>query len=217
MSPEYAGPEKIELSGSPREVSSPSSISLYQTQANPLHHKIGLKHGKQLADKIRNQIQVYDSMFQHTSKLDWPAVRDIAGAYASTIEKLTPDLYAEMQGIADGAGLDILDVVALNCRSEIALGLFSDGCTSLGWRTRADGVVLAQNWDWTGSVKRNLVMMSIEREGLPKVFMVTEVCLVEFRCIDIVYMHFHIDGKLGLDLHTIYIIPYCTDPHRLAS
>lgn len=119
-------------------------------------------------------------MFQHTSKLDWPAVREIAGAYARTIEMLTPDLYTEMQGIADGAGLDILDVVALNCRSEIALGLFSDGCTSLGWRTRRDGVVLAQNWDWTSRVKKNLVMMSIERAGVPKVFMVTEVCLVIF-------------------------------------
>lgn len=117
-------------------------------------------------------------MFQHTSKLDWPAVREIAGAYARTIEMLTPDLYTEMQGIADGADLDILDVVALNCRSEIALGLFSDGCTSLGWRTRRDGVVLAQNWDWTSRVKKNLVMMSIEREGVPKVFMVTEVCPV---------------------------------------
>lgn len=114
-------------------------------------------------------------MFQQTSKLDWTAVREIARAYGSTIEKLTPDLYVEMQGIADGAGLDVLDVVALNCRSEIALGLFSDGCTSLGWRTRADGVVLAQNWDWAEKVKANLAMMSIEREGLPKVFMVTEV------------------------------------------
>jgi isopenicillin-N N-acyltransferase-like protein len=114
-------------------------------------------------------------MFQQTSKLDWDAVRGIAREYAATIEKLTPDLYVEMQGIADGAGLDVLDIVALNCRSEIALGLFSDGCTSLGWRTRADGILLSQNWDWTARVKKNLVLMSIEKPNQPKIFMVTEV------------------------------------------
>lgn len=115
-------------------------------------------------------------MFQHTSKLDWAAVREISRTYARTIEELTPDLFVEMQGIAEGAGLDVLDIVALNCRSEIALGHFSDGCTSLGWKTSGDGVVLAQNWDWTERVKENLVMMSIAGRGVPKVFMVTEVC-----------------------------------------
>ena len=148
--------------------------------------KIGLEHGRRLAGKIRSQMQIYESMFQHTSKLDWPSVRSIAREYASTIERLTPDLYEEMRGIAEGAGLvDVLDVVALNCRSEIALGLFSDGCTSLGWRMRREGegeVVLAQNWDWVESVKKNLVMMSIETGGLPKVFMVTEVCAL-FVCL----------------------------------
>jgi isopenicillin-N N-acyltransferase like protein len=125
-------------------------------------------------------MQIYDSMFQHTSQLGWSSVRAISRAYARTIEQLTPDLYEEMRGVADGAGLDVLDVVALNCRSEIALGMFSDGCTSLGWRVRGDGVVLAQNWDWTERVKGNLVMMSIERVGVPKVFMVTEVCVFIF-------------------------------------
>jgi isopenicillin-N N-acyltransferase-like protein len=128
-----------------------------------------------LADKIRNQIQVYDSMFQQTSKLDWDAVRNLAREYAATIEKLTPELYVEMQGIADGSGLDLLDIVALNCRSEIALGHFSDGCTSLGWKTREEGVILSQNWDWTARVKKNLVLMSIEKPNQPKIYMVTEV------------------------------------------
>jgi len=115
-------------------------------------------------------------MFQQTSNLDWTAVRSIAQEYAVTIEKLTPNLYIEMRAIAEGAGLDILDVVALNCRSEIALGHFSDGCTSLGWKTERD-VVLAQNWDWTARVKKNLVMMSVEQVDKPKIWMVTEVII----------------------------------------
>lgn len=118
-------------------------------------------------------------MFLQTSKLDWSAVRLIAQQYSDTIAKLTPDLYVEMQAIADGAGLDLLDIVALNARSEIALGCFSDGCTSVGWKLSegcGEGVFLSQNWDWTARVKKNLAFMSIEQEGKPKIWMITEVC-----------------------------------------
>lgn len=114
-------------------------------------------------------------MFRSTSKLDWPAVREIAKTYRATVEKLTPEIFEEMEGIAEGSGLDILDIVALNCRSEIALGLFSDGCSSMGFQTKSDGVILAQNWDWTARVKENCALLSIEQPGKPTVHMMTEV------------------------------------------
>ncbi|EXJ90306.1 isopenicillin-N N-acyltransferase [Capronia coronata CBS 617.96] len=163
-------PLRIELSGTPRE--------------------IGLQHGTLLAQQIRGQIRVYDTMFRRTSNLDWDAVRAVSREYQTTLQRLTPDLYVEMEGIAEGAGLDVLDIVALNCRSEIALGLFSDGCSSLGWKmgvTTEPGegddedtgkVVLAQNWDWTARVKENCVIMSIEQPGKPKIFICNEAGLV---------------------------------------
>jgi isopenicillin-N N-acyltransferase-like protein len=117
-------------------------------------------------------------MFQRTSNLDWPAVRNISVAYQNTIRSLTPDIYDEMEGIAEGANLSILDIVALNARSEIALGLFSDGCTSLGWKLKGNDhgdVILAQNWDWTPRVQENLAMMSIDQPGHPKIYMMAEV------------------------------------------
>ncbi|KAH6713770.1 acyl-coenzyme A:6-aminopenicillanic acid acyl-transferase-domain-containing protein [Leptodontidium sp. MPI-SDFR-AT-0119] len=156
---EFETPEIIELSGSPRE--------------------IGLKHGRLLAPKIRSQIKVYEAMFAQTSNLSWTDVRSIAQEYSTTIQHLTPDLHVEMAAVAEGANLDLLDIVALNCRSEIALGLFSDGCTSLGWmRAGGDEVFLAQNWDWTRRVKGNLVIMSIEQVGKPKIWMITEAGIV---------------------------------------
>ncbi|KAG7085807.1 hypothetical protein E1B28_003346 [Marasmius oreades] len=118
-------------------------------------------------------------MFQRTSNLNWTAVRDISNEYRETISTLTPNIYEEMEGIAEGAGLDILDIVALNARSEIALGLFSDGCTSLGWKIPSTGqIFLAQNWDWVPPVQGNLAMVSIEQPGLPKIHMVAEAGIV---------------------------------------
>ena len=55
-------------------------------------------------------------------------------------------LVAELQGIADGSKRDILDIIAINVRTEIAFGLFSDGCTSLFWDTPRHAF-LGQNWD----------------------------------------------------------------------
>lgn len=114
-------------------------------------------------------------MFQHTSKLSWQEVREVANEFQPSLEKSTPHLYSEMQGIAEGAELDVLDIVALNCRSEIALGRFSDGCTSLCWKKNDHARVLSQNWDWTPTVQKNLAMVSIEQAGKPLIYMVTEV------------------------------------------
>lgn len=129
-------------------------------------------------------------MFQHTSKLSWQEVREVAKEFQPLLEKLTPHLFAEMEGIAEGAGLNVLDIVALNCRSEIALGKFSDGCTTLCWKKHDNARVLSQNWDWTATVKRNLAMVSIEQSGKPTIYMVTEVKHSGLVNVDVyVYLH----------------------------
>lgn len=118
-------------------------------------------------------------MFGRTSKLSWEQVRESADKYRATIERLTPEIYSEIVGIAEGAGLDVLDIVALNCRSEIALGQFSDGCTSVSYRNPGDGYLLAQNWDWSSVVQKNLALVSIEQQdGKPGIRMVTEAGIV---------------------------------------
>ena len=118
-------------------------------------------------------------MFEHTSKLSWPEVREVAKEFQSSLQNLVPEIYLEMQGIAEGAELDILDILALNCRSEIALGRFSDGCTTLSWKKSETARVLSQNWDWTATVSKNLAMVSIEQTGKPTIYMVTEVRILE--------------------------------------
>ncbi|KAJ5674091.1 hypothetical protein N7462_009530 [Penicillium macrosclerotiorum] len=114
-------------------------------------------------------------MFEYTSKLSWSEVREVAKEFQPVLVERTPHLFAEMEGIAEGAGLDVLDIVALNCRSEIALGKFSDGCSTLCWKKNDHCRVLSQNWDWTDTVKKNLAMVSIEQLGKPTIYMVTEV------------------------------------------
>lgn len=49
-------------------------------------------------------------------------------------------------GIATGSGVDFADILAINVRTEITFGLFSDACTALSWLTD-ESSFLAQNWD----------------------------------------------------------------------
>lgn len=87
-------------------------------------------------------------------------------------------MFEEIQGIVAGVGksvtpgeVGLLDIIALNARSEIALGLLNDGCTSLAWTYKSENTpdshrqILAQNWDWTEDVGKNLALMSIEQTG----------------------------------------------------
>jgi hypothetical protein len=55
-------------------------------------------------------------------------------------------LVEEMRGVADGASLDLEDILALNVRTEIAYGMFSDGCTAFSWKV-GEKSFIAQNWD----------------------------------------------------------------------
>lgn len=86
-------------------------------------------------------------------------------------------------GIADGAGVALSDIIAINVRTEINFGLFSDGCTALSWKTERASY-LAQNWDWMGAQKENLIAMTIEQTGKPTIKMITEAGLI---------------GKIGLN------------------
>lgn len=107
-------------------------------------------------------------MFKQHCRLSWLEVRTAVQPFEEKIRKTWPDLHEEMQGmrdrslhthlptykltgdnlqgVADGSGQSLVDIVALNVRTEIAFGKFSDGCTSLAWHLK-DNAFLGQNWD----------------------------------------------------------------------
>ncbi|KAK6361149.1 hypothetical protein TWF730_004893 [Orbilia blumenaviensis] len=146
------------------------------------NYEIGYSHGSSLKAQIARQIEFYYGMFQYSSKLDREGVHSRARDYEATILKLVPNLHQEIVGIAEGAEVDVLDIVALNVRSEIALGEFQDGCTSLSWKvTGEDGKTvqyLAQNWDWVRPVQQNLALVEIQQAEKPTIKMVTEAGII---------------------------------------
>ncbi|CAF9940480.1 MAG: hypothetical protein ALECFALPRED_008693 [Alectoria fallacina] len=88
-----------------------------------------------------------------------------------------------MKGVAKGADVPYLSILAINVRTEIAFGLATDGCTAVFWKTDKSSF-LAQNWDWQEEQQENLINLNISQEGKPSISMITEAGII---------------GKIGLN------------------
>lgn len=79
----------------------------------------GFQYGSQAKERIRKVIEEYKVLFEKEAFITWDKAYELSKPYRKEIEKYRPDLVEEMQGIADGAGLDFNTILTLNCRSEI--------------------------------------------------------------------------------------------------
>lgn len=126
--------------------------------------------------------------------MSWDDVTAEAKKYVQPLQATCSRYLEEIEGLADGAGVTFLDVLALNVRTEIMFGLFtdpnnatnhksipSDGCTSLGWLDEESGQsFLAQNWDWQSAQGPNLIVCHISQPDtkIPNIAMVTEAGII---------------------------------------
>ncbi|QKD54854.2 acyl-coenzyme A:6-aminopenicillanic acid acyl-transferase-domain-containing protein [Fusarium oxysporum Fo47] len=148
-------------------------------------YEIGHQHGTVAKDRVVGSIAFYKDLFQESCSMNWEAVRQEAQQYIQPLQKLSPRYVEELQGLADGAGFELVDIVALNVRTEITFGLYTrvpsapiqtDGCTSAAYRQPNGEVLLAQNWDWQPEQAPNLFICHISQPGtdIPDISMVTE-------------------------------------------
>ena len=86
-------------------------------------------------------------------------------------------------GVAFGAEVPYVSILAVNVRTEIAYGMSKDGCTAL-YSRNDQSAFLAQNWDWQEEQKENLINLNIKQESKPAISMITEAGII---------------GKIGLN------------------
>lgn len=161
----------IECRGTPYQAS--NQVPPRSTHLTDTCPQIGFSHGLGAAEEIARSIAFYADLFLKYTKQTWPQVHEVARSFDLEMRAKWPCYHAELQGIADGSKTDVLDIVAINVRTEIAFGLFSDGCTSLFWET-PDNIFLGQNWDWMEEQKPNIIILTIAQDPFPIIKMVTE-------------------------------------------
>ena len=137
----------------------------------------GRTYGEAARDRVHRSIELYDAVFHHYTGLGWTEVRDRAGAFADWFEGTDVQLLPELEGIAEGAGVDAEDVLALNVRTEVMFGfdtrasrIAAKECTAIGAgppSTAGGRVLVAQNWDWKPATRETCVLLAMRPTGRP--------------------------------------------------
>ncbi len=159
---------------------------LYEVAGAPLAR--GRAYGEQAKTRIARSIEHYS---EQAARLSMPKaeIDKVIHSYIPVVRKFDENYLAEMQGIAQGAGVRLEDIFLLNARTEVMklavrpelrarlLGESNDGCTSVKVTRDAteDGELIhAQNWDWKEECSETGVVLRILREDGPDVLTFTE-------------------------------------------
>ncbi|AQA14906.1 MULTISPECIES: C45 family autoproteolytic acyltransferase/hydolase [Streptomyces] len=157
----------------------------------------GRQYGEAARGKIGAALAYYEEAFGESSGLTWAQVTARAERWLEPVRGYAPELVEEMTGIAEGAGVGLLDVLALNARGEIIYDQtfarmraradavadvaddreVTDGCTSFAVLGEASGdghVYCGQNWDWRAGAADTVLMLRIVQPPHPTVIMQVE-------------------------------------------
>jgi isopenicillin-N N-acyltransferase like protein len=133
-------------------------------------------------DRIKHTITAYMEIFSRKCGLSRDAVFARADGFEQPISSYAPHLLDEMRGIADGAGCDLHEIIAINARTELMHGVKQPSeCTSIGVSAdvATDGHLrLAQNWDWHPALTGSLVLWLLRRDEGPDILTLTEAGIV---------------------------------------
>ncbi len=138
----------------------------------------GIQHGSQLREPIQKAVDFYRAFFAEHVGLDAADMRRKASRFMEPTARAFPELMAEYEGIAEGSGQTLEDILALSARYEITYESIALGeCSNIfvGPQRSSDGhVLLAQSWDWRPEVMDFRAVFTARCDDLPDHIMVTE-------------------------------------------
>lgn len=137
----------------------------------------GFQYGRQAESKIQSSIYRYKEFLCQGDEGRWADLERYAMEYVPLIEQFMPDVFLEATGVADGALVNIEDIMVLNCRYEITKFAEPAECTTCAVLPPAssDGkVLLAKNWDLSAGVIDNIVILRIDEMDGTKLIGIAE-------------------------------------------
>lgn len=167
-----------------------SQLRVIEISGNPLER--GRRYGYAAGDLISQSIGFYTEALAQQTGLSWNQLRGKAKQWMDLCSSAAPDLMTEVEGVAQGSGQDVLDIMVLNVRGEIIYDAGSkpvtsvteaderdavDGCTSFVLTDDAAGdghMYVGQNWDWRFGTQKTAVILRVVQDPLPTVIMQVE-------------------------------------------
>jgi len=122
------------------------------------HYEMGRQYGAQCKELIRGLAARFDGLILKEPNVE--AGKAAAREAAPFVREAAPELMEEVEGIADGAGVDFDDVFRMNCSVELfawqgciesqsvsTVPAPRTGCSSFALRAK-EGTLVAWNMDW---------------------------------------------------------------------
>jgi isopenicillin-N N-acyltransferase like protein len=153
--------------------------SLTLVRVRGTHRQMGRQIGEAAAPQIHGMINTYKNAFneaQSEIELSWEDAILQTSKYYPFAHEHTPQYVQELEGIAEGSGADIDDLMVVNCAEAILSDKLVLGCTSIavsGERTKDDHVLVAHNEDWLPEDEVNTFLIHATPDGEPPYLAIT--------------------------------------------
>ena len=138
----------------------------------------GQQHGHLLKAPIERAVEFYHWFFRRHLGLEPEALRQRAAAFLEPIHRLSPLLFDEYEGIAEGSGQTLEDILVLSARYEITFETVALGdCSNLfvgPGKSQSGNPLLGQSWDWRPEVMDFRAVFVARCDDVPDHIMVTE-------------------------------------------
>jgi isopenicillin-N N-acyltransferase like protein len=141
------------------------------------------ERGRSYGEQARHRIAVtqagYEKAFRELAGIGWSQAAEAALQFTEPVERHAPQVMEELRGIAEGAGMSLGDILAMNARTEViwaATARQADAqraslaheCTALALlssRTASGLPLAAQSWDWLVHCFDSAVVLEVEQPG----------------------------------------------------
>ncbi|MGB7196250.1 MAG: C45 family peptidase [Collimonas pratensis] len=136
----------------------------------------GRQHGSAALECVARSARLYRRQLMRQG-LGGDRLTRLALGMRAVIQRFDSAYLDEMQGIADGAGVSLADVILINCRTEMMfchselkmvcreLGDSCTGLVVLPEHAAAGQLMHAHNWDWRQECADTGIVLRIRRDG----------------------------------------------------
>lgn len=150
-------------------------------------YELGRQYGTQARERVHRSVAGYSRMYEYVAGWDWARATAEAERFLPAVEEFAPSCVEELTGIADGAQVALVDVLAVNARTEIlysarvrtAMAQPAPAECSAFASVATDGrVLVGQNWDWAPFTCDTVVVLQATPDNGPSYLTVVEAGLL---------------------------------------
>lgn len=130
------------------------------------HRSVGRAVGEAAREQIKAAIDSYGHVLPAAAGLSFEDAESVVRPYIDCARRCAPQIVAELEGTAEGAGVSIWQIAVLTCTEELTcVGDPAQHCTTVALADRGQTVV-GHNEDWYASdVDKNVLLRAALPDG----------------------------------------------------